>query len=1008
MTPSPESSTLEPAASPLQQGDCLRVEILAREADHLLCKPLPAGAPLRVYIPRQQRSLAAAAAGMQANLLNYTFVADDAVQPALFVLDPDYLVDVSALAAAHRPYGATAEGYLLSRFTPREDSLPILLGGVANRFMDVCMGSHPQYAEAMQSEFADNALVYVCRTDEIPRSFFDKAAQHFAHIRDTVATRFTRGDVGLTPADSLLEPAFLCERLGLRGRFDVMRLDARCLIELKSGRAEGFGSAPPRPRREHLVQTALYKEILHYNLGLPRDQVRAYLFYSLYPALFDEHVGMTTVRAALDLRNEIVALEAQLRAGHLDEILPRLTPEALNTAHLSGRFWETALRPALERACAPLQAMDARLRAYVCAFAAFAAREQHIAATGVMRADGNYGFAAAWRASAGEKLATGDMLCDLTLLREEADEGDQGIARLVLQRPAREAAGGGAALANFSAGELVMLYARDAAADTATTQLVTRAYIEVLTPDSLVLRLYTPQRNRNLFSRAVRYAVEHDSAASLHTAAFRALGALACAPAGRRALLLAQRPPHCTAGRALRGAYPPEVAEIVARDKATDDFFLLVGPPGTGKTSIALRALVAEFLLDYAAGCAVGEAQPRALPEGLLLTAYTNRAVDEICATLDALFAPYVRIGVETTCGEAFRPRLLSTYARRHPSRAALRAHLEATPIVVGTLATLSGHTELFRLRRYRAIVDEASQVLEPQILSLLCAEGAEPGTCGITRFTLIGDHKQLPAVVQQAAEERQTTHPELVAMGITDLGTSLFERLHRWCTISGHADLVYMLTRTGRMHRDICAAASQLFYASRLAVVGLPHQGAQSEFTQCTTPLERFIAASRLGFVNVQPAVLPPLPKANADEARAAAQLVAALCRLAQRNGAALDVARCVGVIVPYRAQIAAVRAALAEAGVPRAEEITIDTVECYQGSQRDYILFLATVSRPYQLPQLGATACVEGEAVDRRLNVALTRARLRFFLLGNARLLTRLPLYAALIARSRRVEFP
>jgi superfamily I DNA and/or RNA helicase len=93
-------------------------------------------------------------------------------------------------------------------------------------------------------------------------------------------------------------------------------------------------------------------------------------------------------------------------------------------------------------------------------------------------------------------------------------------------------------------------------------------------------------------------------------------------------------------------------------------------------------------------------------------------------------------------------------------------------------------------------------------------------------------------------------------------------------------------------------------------------------------------------------------------------------------------------------------IRARLRELGIADADELTIDTVECYQGSQRDYILFTTTISQPYQLDILSSPQLVEGVSIDRKLNVAITRARKQFFLVGNKQILTASPIYQALIA--------
>ena len=107
------------------------------------------------------------------------------------------------------------------------------------------------------------------------------------------------------------------------------------------------------------------------------------------------------------------------------------------------------------------------------------------------------------------------------------------------------------------------------------------------------------------------------------------------------------------------------------------------------------------------------------------------------------------------------------------------------------------------------------------------------------------------------------------------------------------------------------------------------------------------------------------------------------------------------VGVIVPYRNQIATVRDTIDHYGIPALHDITIDTVERYQGSQRRYIIYGFTVQRRYQLDFLTSNVCedTDGTLVDRKLNVAMTRAQEHLIMVGNAPLLSEVPLYAQLI---------
>ena len=139
---------------------------------------------------------------------------------------------------------------------------------------------------------------------------------------------------------------------------------------------------------------------------------------------------------------------------------------------------------------------------------------------------------------------------------------------------------------------------------------------------------------------------------------------------------------------------------------------------------------------------------------------------------------------------------------------------------------------------------------------------------------------------------------------------------------------------------------------------------------------------------------------KSNPAEARVVADL---LRRIYRFYGARFDASKTVGVIVPYRNQIAAIRSEIERLGIAALADISIDTVERYQGSQRDVIVYSFTVSRPYQLDFLTSNCFVDedGQTVDRKLNVAITRARKQLLMTGNQNILMQNSIFARLIER-------
>jgi len=148
---------------------------------------------------------------------------------------------------------------------------------------------------------------------------------------------------------------------------------------------------------------------------------------------------------------------------------------------------------------------------------------------------------------------------------------------------------------------------------------------------------------------------------------------------------------------------------------------------------------------------------------------------------------------------------------------------------------------------------------------------------------------------------------------------------------------------------------------------------------------LEKICAEKRVVFFPVAAEDAVFNAKTNKPEAALAARIVVFFKNLYDLNNKAWHPMQTLGIITPWRAQIAQLRASLSEAGIDPAS-VTIDTVERYQGGAREIILVSTCVHSEHQLA--GLVSIGEG-AVDRKLNVALTRAREHLIVLGNAEVL-------------------
>ena len=202
-------------------------------------------------------------------------------------------------------------------------------------------------------------------------------------------------------------------------------------------------------------------------------------------------------------------------------------------------------------------------------------------------------------------------------------------------------------------------------------------------------------------------------------------------------------------------------------------------------------------------------------------------------------------------------------------------------------------------------------------------------------------------------------------------------------------------------MHPDVADFPNRMFYhREQLLPVPCPHQ--EETAIDYTLPsldaLDDMLKRHRVLFFPSKPCRRSDLSdKVNIDEARITARL---LQRIYRFYGPRFDVQRTVGVIVPYRNQIAMIRREIDKLDIDELLSISIDTVERYQGSQRDVIIYSFTVQNRYQLDFLTSNCFEEDDRlIDRKLNVALTRARLQMILTGHPETLSHNRIFRQLI---------
>lgn len=905
------------------------------------------------------------------NLLDVRVDEENHYIPNLIVIHPDYLIDISSLAACFREYGHHPLNYFMNKIKPRANTAPILMGNLASQFLDDYINEQPQepvsYPRTIKKFFAASALDFC--TCPLPADFHAQAQAQMMNIRSFIHDVLPHNIRNFNKKNTLLEASFICEKLGLQGRVDMMQKDFQVLIEQKAGKRDEYHR---RHKEDHFIQMMLYQGVLMYNFGQETAHMQTFLLYSKYAdGLLIEHFAENLFRESIKLRNFIVHNEMRLGDGAIGEIVDSLSTDLLNELQIGGKLWNDYQEPQLQTAINTLKRCTPLERAYFNRFFTFVSKEQILSKTGGSN-DASHGFAGNWHIPLHEKLEAGNILTGLTIQEKQSSGPGKGYDLIELHIPAQDED----FLPNFRTGDMVILYAYKEEPDM-RKQILMKGNILELQPDRMTLVLRNGQQNKDIIGgKEEVFAVEHDFSDTSANNGFRGLYAFLSAQADRKELLLGVRPPAQLEDVKLNGDYG-RFNELILKEKQAKDYFLLVGPPGTGKTSCALRFMVEEALSE---------------PDtSILLLSYTNRAVDEICAMLtDSGIAdrtPFIRIGNELSCDKRFVPYLLKYSLDDCPKLTDIQQKMARTRIFVGTTTAINNRLNLFTLKHFQlAIIDEASQILEPDLIGILSAPHQQHNA--IDKFVLVGDYKQLPAIAQQSAEEAAVTDLLLRNIGLEDCRNSLFERLYK----SSPDTCRSILHKQGRMHPAIAEFPNQTFYyREQLESVPLPHQLEETPYEASLTPqdtIDQLLLERRMVFIPAEaPDHLTCSDKTNPNEARIVATLLGHIYRLTESR---FDPNRTVGVIVPYRNQIAMIRKEIARLQLPALQDISIDTVERYQGSQRDIIIYSFTIQNFSQLNFLTANTFQEGNfLIDRKLNVALTRARKQLLLTGNPHIL-------------------
>ncbi|NCC91410.1 MAG: hypothetical protein EOM01_13785, partial [Spirochaetia bacterium] len=494
-------------------------------------------------------------------------------------------------------YAVTPFHFFRNKFTEKENRSYLLLGNLANFFLDkLVFTTDPEqlsFDEIFLGSFKQSPFEYTSCADIQSnadfREFMLKARSQFENIRRVVRDDLPRMEIDLHHCT--LEPSFFSERYGFQGRLDLLHLlpgsgEAK-IVELKSGRLPYPPGDDSKIALNHEVQTAIYRMMIEGVFGLDSHSLDAAILYSAgnRPGtnLRFAAVWQDLERQIIGIRNRIVANEQAVIRGDnqtVEALFNGLFATAAETEKVPAfyRSRVNEMRDLLAR-CSDFE------KAYFYRFIRFVSRELYLQKIGDVAYETPTGLASLWNSDFSERAAALDVLYDLTIL-EINDEGSDMTIFFTRNSKNQE-------IANFREGEICIVYPRSDDRDTVLNRQILKGTLVHINRETVEVRFRYKQRNRHYFDNNRLWAIEHDSLDSSFNSMYRSLYAFLGTTPSKKELLLGLRPP---VNPSLRDENKlPYPQNIIRRAVAAEEYFLIVGPPGTGKTSIFARRLIEEY-----------------------------------------------------------------------------------------------------------------------------------------------------------------------------------------------------------------------------------------------------------------------------------------------------------------------------------------------------------------------------------------------------------------------------
>lgn len=438
----------------------------------------------------------------------------------------------------------------------------------------------------------------------------------------------------------------------------------------------------------------------------------------------------------------------------------------------------------------------------------------------------------------------------------------------------------------------------------------------------------------------------------------------------------------------------PAQKKAVEKIVAANELAIVHGPPGTGKTTTLVQAIRALIEQNH---------------QKILVVAPSNTAVDLLSEKISAERINVVRIGNPARVSERLSALTLDAKVGAHNSTRELKklkkqaaefrdmAHkykrnfgkaerdqrkalfqearsimkqventeqyiiddlLSRAQVITATLVG-TNHYTIKNLSFHTVVIDEAGQAIEPACwIPILKAQ----------KVILAGDHYQLPPTIKS------------IEAATKGLATTLLEKL-----VAVHPEAVVLLEEQYRMNETIMGFSSKLFYENKLKA----NESVKDHLLFAGDSPLSFVDTAGCGFEEKTEITSVSNPEEASLLFTHLSQVVVELERHLSP-----DVFPSIGIISPYKEQIYVLNEMLLQSPVlaPYRQRITVNTIDSFQGQERDMIYISMTRSNADQ--RIGFLSEI------RRMNVAMTRARKKLVVIGDSATLSQLPFYAEFIS--------